>query len=558
MATANVVQTSISGGNSNALAIQGDGAFLPKLDTASRIGLTLGTPDKGLMVYDTTLTTICVWNGIVWEFISDNSNLGFLSVRDFGATGNGVTDDTASILAAIAAATTAQCNLLVPAGTYKLSGATTLSIDIGKMSLVGDGTATFDCSAMTATNAVNVFSSLAYPNSHYTNEVNKLSGIVFIGGSVAGRNGLLLGHPTNTNNCQTVIENCSFVNFDRCHHFTDNAWRCTFRNCVFMTAVNYTMYWPAALTNAGESISYFHCQFNDGPGKLQVDADGIQINMYSCSILNQPVVINGISVKWSMFGGNMENPANPAPYTYITINNVSSFSMSGTGLVLNAAVFTDAIFNLTVAGATLSLNDIQFPDGANLQFETTVGWRTFAKGVGRVFLNGNTFQAASGGQKCPVSATANSLNNGNFELGNTNGWTALPYGVAGSTAVADAAAAKNGGFGLKLTTVAGGGINIYQQFAVKPGQLLQTFAWARVQTAGSTPSGYFQMTFLDALGNAVSPTYSDPISNAAWGQFGSSQTRYVPAGASTCSILINAQVGGPNVIYVDDVIVNVG
>ena len=540
------------------LAAAGDGFSCPRLTTAGRTALTLTTGDKGMMVYDTTLTTLCIWTGAAWEFIGDNSNLGFLSVKDFGATGNGTTDDTASILAAIAAATAAQCNLLVPAGTYKLTGATTLSIDIGKMSLVGDGTATFDCSTMTATNAINVFSSLAYPNSHYTNTVNKLSGIVFIGGSVVGRYGLLIGHPTNTNNGQTVIEGCSFVSFDRCHHFTDNAWRCTFRNCVFMTAVNYTMYWPAALTNAGESISYYHCQFNDGPGKLQVDADGVQINMYSCSILNQPVVINGISVTWSMFGGNMENPANPVPYTYLTITSVSTFYMSGTGLVLNAAVFTDAIFNLTNAGATLNLNNILFPDGANFQFETTVGWRTFSKGIGRVFLSGNSFQAASGGQKCPVSVTANSLNNGNFELGNINGWTAVTYGVGGSTATATLAAAKNGAFGLELTTVALGGINIYQQFAVKPGQLLQVFAWARVQTAGSVPSGYFQMTFLDTLGNAVSTTYSDPISNAAWGQFGSSQTRYVPAGASTCSILINAQVGGPNVIYVDDVIANVG
>jgi hypothetical protein len=74
MATANVVQTSISGGSSNALALQGDGAFLPKLDTASRLALTLGTPDKGLMVYDTTLSTICVWSGTAWELVADSSD----------------------------------------------------------------------------------------------------------------------------------------------------------------------------------------------------------------------------------------------------------------------------------------------------------------------------------------------------------------------------------------------------------------------------------------------------------------------------------------------------
>ena len=126
MATANVVQTSISGGHSNALAIQGDGAFLPKLDTASRIALTLGTPDKGLMTYDTTLSTICVWNGVVWEFINDNSN-ALNSVKDYGAVGNGVADDTASIQAAIDASyTNYNRTVFVPNGIYKITGLITI------------------------------------------------------------------------------------------------------------------------------------------------------------------------------------------------------------------------------------------------------------------------------------------------------------------------------------------------------------------------------------------------------------------------------------------------
>jgi hypothetical protein len=81
MATANLVQTSVSGGTSNALAMQGDGVFLPKLDTASRTGLTLTSSDAGFIVFDTTLKNLFIWNATAWESIpssGDSTNLQVL------------------------------------------------------------------------------------------------------------------------------------------------------------------------------------------------------------------------------------------------------------------------------------------------------------------------------------------------------------------------------------------------------------------------------------------------------------------------------------------------
>jgi hypothetical protein len=56
------------------LAAAGDGFSAPRLTTTDRLALTLGVNGKGMMVYDTTLTTLCLWNGVAWEFIIDNSN----------------------------------------------------------------------------------------------------------------------------------------------------------------------------------------------------------------------------------------------------------------------------------------------------------------------------------------------------------------------------------------------------------------------------------------------------------------------------------------------------
>jgi hypothetical protein len=84
-----------------------------------------------MMVYDTTLTTLCLWNGTAWEFINDNSS-AIVSVKDFGAKGDGVTDDTAAFTAAFASSK----SIYVPTGNYKITSSVTIPYQ-GNM--FGDG-----------------------------------------------------------------------------------------------------------------------------------------------------------------------------------------------------------------------------------------------------------------------------------------------------------------------------------------------------------------------------------------------------------------------------------
>jgi hypothetical protein len=76
MATANVVQTSVSGGIQNALALQGDGVFFPKVSTASRLALTLGTSDAGFTVYDSQVGNLYFWTGTAWQSVPNSGSPG--------------------------------------------------------------------------------------------------------------------------------------------------------------------------------------------------------------------------------------------------------------------------------------------------------------------------------------------------------------------------------------------------------------------------------------------------------------------------------------------------
>lgn len=87
MATANLIQTSVSGRTQNALAAQGDGLILPKVSSATRLALSLTTGDAGLEVYDTTAGNIYVWTGTAWISPSVSYTQGVWSPTFVPATG---------------------------------------------------------------------------------------------------------------------------------------------------------------------------------------------------------------------------------------------------------------------------------------------------------------------------------------------------------------------------------------------------------------------------------------------------------------------------------------
>ena len=70
-------------------AAAGDGFSAPRLTTTDRLALSLGVNGKGMMVYDTTLLALYLWNGTAWvSFSASGYSQGIWSPTFLPATGS--------------------------------------------------------------------------------------------------------------------------------------------------------------------------------------------------------------------------------------------------------------------------------------------------------------------------------------------------------------------------------------------------------------------------------------------------------------------------------------
>jgi len=67
-------QSAIFNPSQTTSAATGDGFSVPRLTTTGRLAITFGTADKGMMVFDTTLNNLFIWNGTAWTSVPDSGD----------------------------------------------------------------------------------------------------------------------------------------------------------------------------------------------------------------------------------------------------------------------------------------------------------------------------------------------------------------------------------------------------------------------------------------------------------------------------------------------------
>jgi hypothetical protein len=109
----------------------GKGVRFPSMTTAQRDAIP--TPPPGLIIYNTDRNKYEFFSGLRWGQLG---GMPWYNVLDYGAKGDGTTDDTAAIQAAIdACAANGGGTVYFPPGTYKITNTITVK---KKVNLVGD------------------------------------------------------------------------------------------------------------------------------------------------------------------------------------------------------------------------------------------------------------------------------------------------------------------------------------------------------------------------------------------------------------------------------------
>lgn len=286
------------------------------------------------------------------------------SVKDFGAIGNGVADDTAAIQAAITAVQGSNVSLFFPAGTYKVSASLNITAAVSFVGYAAYGTSiTWSNVNLTVFN-VNTNNPVTWQNFTFFGPASPLSGSV-----------IALTGPTG--NINSVVLDCSFIS-------TYNAIDCTAAyalkvvSCYFNTFVNYGVHIQNTYNvDAGDS-SIVNCIFAGPSG-------GSNVCVYQRSSGGLRLTSN----KFNTGDYNYKLSLATAASTSDLIVVGNSFENAKTANIQLTTNSSGAFSEIVITGNQFALAPINI-----------LADNTYFNGISRGTISGNTFSLSPLGTAC--------------------------------------------------------------------------------------------------------------------------------------------------------------
>lgn len=218
-----------------------------------------------------------------------------VSVKDFGAVGDGVADDTAAIQAALDyfANATTPGEVAFPAGTYKCTAG--LTVNAGYVSCIGQR-AVLDFSTIGNIAAVTFIGGNFYFGEPYNQSDAVFSGFKLIGPSTLIAAGLYFNQGgVGGGPAHMIVRDCNITNFNNGITFFDNAYLITIEHCDIWGCYR-CAYMPAGSTNAGENIRFNNCTLFNSDEGFKCEQGSTTFNFVGTSfdgLLTSVLITNG-------------------------------------------------------------------------------------------------------------------------------------------------------------------------------------------------------------------------------------------------------------------------
>lgn len=219
-----------------------------------------------------------------------------ISVKDFGAVGDGVVDDTSAIQDAInyIVGTTIPGTLIFPSGTYKCTD--TLTVNVGYVSCIGER-AVLDFSTIADIAAVEFIGGNFESGEPYNQSDAVFSGFKIVGPSTNIAAGLSFTQATVSGGpAHMIVRDCNITNFNNGVTFFDNAYLITVDHSNIWGCYR-GIYVPSGATNAGENVRFVNCTiFNMAAEGFRCDLGSADYMFYGTSFdgcLSAVVITNG-------------------------------------------------------------------------------------------------------------------------------------------------------------------------------------------------------------------------------------------------------------------------
>lgn len=379
-----------------------------------------------------------------------------VSIKDFGAVGNGTTDDTAAIQAAFNYAIPNSIQIIIPAGTYLINGTITITKTSGLRNptyITGGGTL-YKTNAGTMFTAANAATSDIFFND-----------IFFLGSLSANVVAFYCGQ----NLINTYFTNCCFKNLTTCFDSSGYLMQSFYlQHCIFTSIATRVFNVPLGVNNlkieqctceAMSTGSFFYGSANSlvirdslfenftaspvmqflGGGSYVIDGNYFEANAYGDIVFSGSNQATGIMIsnnssnvvtgnaftKWGTYlngcismnntvnGGAVNNASLITTGQLTTIKNFCVSGQPDTGSVAEAAVYVSGTFTPTIAGSTSAGTCTYTTQYGNYQktgnvvnFQINVGW-TSHTGTGNILIQGLPFTSIN--RLFALSATPNGI-----------------------------------------------------------------------------------------------------------------------------------------------------